>query len=283
MRGFTQSGLAGDRITRNMLSQIESGSASPSVQTILYLAGRLDVPVGYFLSDSDDDFAYKKIQYLDEIKTAFTKEDYSGCIEIIEQKLGETDDEISQILAQCNLYLGEESFRAGAFVTCAKYLRASLSHCEKTVYNCNWIRARALLLLSVTEDIDLPMHNIGTDFEALAEKSIGFETYLYMRVLSFVDEMKTEAAQIIFDNFKFENQALRAHLGAKLMMSEGRYLSAVECMNDILYKYPKDRISALVRYKLYTDLETCCRETNDFQGAYGYASKRLHLISDLKS
>ena len=42
-RGMTQKELSGDRITRNMLSLIESGSASPSVSTLLYLAERLEV------------------------------------------------------------------------------------------------------------------------------------------------------------------------------------------------------------------------------------------------
>ncbi|MBQ8005809.1 MAG: helix-turn-helix transcriptional regulator, partial [Clostridia bacterium] len=44
---MTQKELAGEEITRNMLSQIENGSASPSLQTLRYLAARLGVPVGY--------------------------------------------------------------------------------------------------------------------------------------------------------------------------------------------------------------------------------------------
>ena len=37
--GLTQRQLCGDRITRNMLSQIENGLARPSMQTLRYLAG----------------------------------------------------------------------------------------------------------------------------------------------------------------------------------------------------------------------------------------------------
>ena len=40
-RGMTQSQVVGDRITRNMLSQIENDLASPSVGTLEYLARRL--------------------------------------------------------------------------------------------------------------------------------------------------------------------------------------------------------------------------------------------------
>ena len=45
-RRMTQTALAGDQITRNMLSLIENGSALPSLSTILYLAERLDIPAG---------------------------------------------------------------------------------------------------------------------------------------------------------------------------------------------------------------------------------------------
>ena len=47
--GLSQRQLCGERITRNMLSQLESGAASPSVATLSYLAARLGKPVGYFL------------------------------------------------------------------------------------------------------------------------------------------------------------------------------------------------------------------------------------------
>ena len=49
--GLSQRQLCGDTITRNMLSLIENGSASPSMETLRYLASRLDKPMGYFLEE----------------------------------------------------------------------------------------------------------------------------------------------------------------------------------------------------------------------------------------
>ena len=49
--GLSQRRLCGDVITRNMLSQIENGSANPSMATLQYLAGRLGKSVGYFLQE----------------------------------------------------------------------------------------------------------------------------------------------------------------------------------------------------------------------------------------
>ena len=49
--GLSQRALCGDAITRNMLSQIENGTARPSMATLQHLAWRLGKPVGYFLEE----------------------------------------------------------------------------------------------------------------------------------------------------------------------------------------------------------------------------------------
>ena len=49
--GLSQRELCGDKISRNMLSQIENGTAHPSMDTLSYLAEKLGKPVGYFLDE----------------------------------------------------------------------------------------------------------------------------------------------------------------------------------------------------------------------------------------
>lgn len=50
---MTQSEVVGDFITRNMLSQIESGNACPSVKTLEYLAKKLEIPINYLIPYSE--------------------------------------------------------------------------------------------------------------------------------------------------------------------------------------------------------------------------------------
>lgn len=50
--GLSQRQLCGEEITRNMLSQIENGSARPSMATLTYLAARLGKPVSWFVDDN---------------------------------------------------------------------------------------------------------------------------------------------------------------------------------------------------------------------------------------
>lgn len=50
--GLSQRQLCGDVITRNMLSQIENGSAKPSYATLQALCARLGKPVSYFWAEA---------------------------------------------------------------------------------------------------------------------------------------------------------------------------------------------------------------------------------------
>ena len=54
-RRMTQSEVAGDRVTRNMISRIENGAAIPSVGTLEYLSERLDVPISVLVPQYGDE------------------------------------------------------------------------------------------------------------------------------------------------------------------------------------------------------------------------------------
>ena len=51
-KNMTQSDVASDKITRNMLSAIESGKATPSLDTLMYISAKLELPIHYLLSDN---------------------------------------------------------------------------------------------------------------------------------------------------------------------------------------------------------------------------------------
>ena len=54
---MTQSEVVGDFITRNMLSQIESGSATPSVKTLEYLCKVLEKVIDALVTEGVGDRA----------------------------------------------------------------------------------------------------------------------------------------------------------------------------------------------------------------------------------
>ena len=84
--GLSQRQLCGEDITRNMLSQIEHGSAKPSMKTLQVLASRLGKTVSYFL---EEDAVVSPNQHLIlEARQQFDDRDYSAALEILSQYRG---------------------------------------------------------------------------------------------------------------------------------------------------------------------------------------------------
>ena len=71
--GLSQRELAGEEITRNMLSSLEHDTANPSVATLRYLSRRLGKPVSYFLGEDGPS----------EAVAAFASGDYRRCRELL--------------------------------------------------------------------------------------------------------------------------------------------------------------------------------------------------------
>ena len=110
---MTQSELVGTEITRNMLSRIENGAANPSLETIRYIAGRLNVSPGYLLAEEGDERLYVKYSEINNIKKAFMTEDFKICRDMCLNSKSENDDEIQMILSECNLAIAIEEFNSG--------------------------------------------------------------------------------------------------------------------------------------------------------------------------
>ena len=83
---MTQSEVVGDFITRNMLSQIESGSATPSVKTLEYLCKVLP---NTLLPDENDSKNAPDAEGYISIRTEFINKNYKSVIEY------DADDEFS--------------------------------------------------------------------------------------------------------------------------------------------------------------------------------------------
>ena len=75
---MTQSEVVEDFITRNMLSQIESGTATPSIKILEYISRILDVPLFELLPDQRDD----TLIILKDAKRFFLAGNYKKVIEL---------------------------------------------------------------------------------------------------------------------------------------------------------------------------------------------------------
>ena len=81
--GMSQRELCGDKISRNMLSQIENGTAHPSMETLAYLAEQLGKPIGYFLDEHTPSSPNHAI--IDQARAAFTAGNYGLALSLLKQ------------------------------------------------------------------------------------------------------------------------------------------------------------------------------------------------------
>ncbi len=80
--GLSQRQLCGDTITRNMLSQIENGSANPSMETLRYLADRLHKSISFFLEETA---ASANQTLVMQARAAYASGDLAGALSLLEQ------------------------------------------------------------------------------------------------------------------------------------------------------------------------------------------------------
>lgn len=138
---MTQSEVVGSFITRNMLSRIESGAATPSIKTLEYLTGVLDLPPLKLSEESESDY-----ELLCRGKAALHIGDFSGalCCEGISGE--ELSDERSAVLARA--YLGLSSAEPDA-VKSAEFAKLSADYAGKGLYASGDIRNEAMLRLGI--------------------------------------------------------------------------------------------------------------------------------------
>ncbi|MNB82108.1 Helix-turn-helix domain protein [compost metagenome] len=84
-KGLTQSELAGEDMTKSMLSQIENGRALPSMRSLQILAERLGVDAGYFL---EDDQSVELARMVRDIEVQFKQKNYQAVVSSVQPLLG---------------------------------------------------------------------------------------------------------------------------------------------------------------------------------------------------
>ncbi len=80
--GLTQRQLCGEVITRNMLSQIESGRARPSMDSLAHFAKVLDKPISWFLEE--EAVTSPNLQAMAAARQALTKGDGDAALQVLE-------------------------------------------------------------------------------------------------------------------------------------------------------------------------------------------------------
>lgn len=266
--GITQKELAENKITRNMLSSIESDKALPSLDTLLHIAKRLNTPIGYLLSEEEDMSFYKKQELIDSIRTLFKERRYSECIELVEE-IGSLDDELTYILVYSNFELGVASAKSGAFLSAEKHLSSAIDYSSRTIYDTKIIECRVPLYMSFVKNVNFPL--------------LDFDRELFIK--DMVDAVDLEFFNYLSLNqdYEYKNPLFAKHVEAKNKIKERRYLDAIELLTEIIDEKASYEYNSYLMYCVYGDLDNCYKQIRDFENAYKYSGKRISMLEGFNS
>ncbi len=269
-RGMTQSALAGDYMTRNMLSRIENGAALPSLPTVCYLADRLSINAGYFFSDNADFFEMKRDVLLPKMRELFKARDFSALYLLYRTEFsGECDDEIAFFLSHASLYEAKRLFRAGNLLSAGEELRAAESFLQKTGYPTEDLRAELLLYSAVIENVAAPRLALDDEaYRSFADPTVDREFFAYI----------TEDAAYPYTTSFYER-----HLSARAWMKKGAFSDALAVLNALEDEKSESNLSSFLLFRIYSDIEVCHKELRNFEAAYRYATRRMSLLSSFRT
>ena len=160
--GLTQAKLADGIITRNMLSSIEKGSATPSLQTLKALSERLKAPLAFLISDEIDVSLYKKAEVIDKIRAEPKAAHYCSVIERI-NSLPSLDDELAYILALCHFEIASAAVKNGELNSAKVHLDEFTVAADKTVYDLKAQRAVQYIYSAIISNIQMPQNEFNAE------------------------------------------------------------------------------------------------------------------------
>ena len=265
---ITQSQLAGDKVTRNMISRIETGTANPSLDTIKYLAQRLSLPVSYLLSEDDDLLFYEKKEKISVIYNAYSSKDYSYCIEKIDSLSG-LDNELAYLLTASLLERGKRNLLRGALSSAMKDFERAEVSVKQTRLDTVHILTVLKMYKSIASNIQAPLLEFN-ESEYLGGLYGTFDYEIYRYLVQDYD-------------FEFHTECLKHHAKAKKLIRERKYSEAVTSLLLASENAVGREYNSFVVFSIYADLEQCYKQLLDFENAYRYASKRMSMLEGFKS
>ncbi len=249
--GLSQRQLCQELITRNMLSQIENGSARPSMEVLCTLAARLGKPVSFFLEEQVVVSANQEV--MADARQAFDQKNWGKALEILESYRrpdGVFDGERALMGALCCLHMAQVALEEGK----RPYALQLLQRCgefgaETAYYGAALERQRKLLLARVQKDAEVP----GVDQELLL---------MAQRALDDGDGHRAAALLAAVEDQRGGDWNL---LRGRACFVLGQYREAAEFLHRAEGVYPEETGKAL---------EICYRELEDYKMAYYYATKK---------
>ena len=251
--GLSQRQLCGEEVTRNMLSQIENGTAAPSMNTLAYFARRLEKPVSFFLQE--DAVCSPNQERMVQARAALAAGDGDGTRNILKQyvKPDPTFEAEAQLLERlATLQTAEEALAKGKDGYAAQLLEGSWTE----GYCADSLERKRLLLLAQARPKQ--RGEICRQLPSMDEE-------LLLRARYALDSGEFDRCLHLLEAAEDRDTARWNFLRGELNLTRRDYAAAATCFRKAESEFPE---------KCAVRLERCYRELGDFRQAYVYACKR---------
>ena len=264
---LTQHAVVKDKITRNMLSQIESGVANPSLETIKFIAEQLSLPADYLISEDNDLFFYEKKDALSEIYKLYSAKKYKLCIDKI-LSLTDLDDELAYLVASASFYLSKECVLRGSFQSALKYIEQVEIYSQKTKIPTEHFHAPIKMYSAIVSNVQAPL--------------LEFDESEYVHGLNDFSDFEVYRYLMQDFSYNYKDLCISNHIKAKALIKDRKFNEAITVLLDTIEK-GLINYNAFIMFGIYADLEYCYKQLYDFEKAYLYSSKRLSMLEGFKS
>lgn len=273
---MTQAQLAGEKVSRNMLSMIESNKATPSVDTLVSIANVLNIPAGVFFADSEEDKSlYTKAETVIKAKELFMLKKYTDCSDLCKSE--PFDDELIFLSSECELRQAITLMDKLTLKSASDKLKSALALSKRSIYSFPDFEGTVKSYLYF---IECALSDINTEEVGRLSKMpsrIPTGTYLFMITLSLLDKGRTEEIQNMASSFSYMTPNEAQFLKAALLL---RSMKTEKASDILLNLYKKDGIGFMLKYRICAELETCSELKRDYEMAY-YYSKEKRKIAEL--
>lgn len=250
--GLSQRQLCGDVITRNMLSQIEHGTAKPSMQTLQYLAQALGKPLSFFL---EEEAAVSHNQaVMQQARKLFDRAQYSEVMKVLSEYRApdELCDFERAFIACLSLLSLAETGLAQNKIPLAQSLLEEAAFWEHELWAIPELRYRRVRLQARLR---------GQNLTQLCEQLPSLDGDLMLRAQAELEAGNPQRAGQLLDaveqtDARWQLLRGRAYFGMK------QYEMAADCLTIASSELPDSA---------YPLLEKAYREMQDYRQAYYYA------------
>ena len=243
--GLSQRQLAGEEITRNMLSAIEHDTANPSVSTLRYLANRLGKPISYLLGE--DVPPAEGYDRLLAAREAYDGGEYRRCAELLDD--GAPGEVIAREWALLSglsrMKLAARAIEEGRL----PYARELLAPLEREAAMCPYFESeRELRLLMARSGLETTL--------------VSDDDSLLLRARRALEEGRPADAVRYLEAAEGQDTPTWHHLRGEAEFARKNWRQAADHFHR-----------AEAQFDLRSRLEVCYRELEDYKMAYFYAKQ----------